>query len=82
MTPVGSNLVRKLFLIVGATMMLAACQQGQTGGGLGSLFGGSSTASGNSSAEGCGSGQSADFLHQNRPGGSDYSAVRCGFKGY
>ena len=32
--------------------------------------------------EGCGSGQSADILHQNRPGGSDYSAARCRGQGY
>ncbi len=33
-------------------------------------------------AQGCASGQSADLLHQNRPGGSDYSAMRCGTQGY
>ena len=32
--------------------------------------------------EGCASGQSADILHQNRPGGSDYSAARCRAQGY
>jgi hypothetical protein len=45
------------------------------------MFGGSSY-QGASSAEGCGSGERADVLHQNRPGGSDYSAIRCGVKGY
>lgn len=33
-------------------------------------------------ASGCGSGEPATFLHQNRPGGSDYSAVRCSEEGY
>ena len=40
---------------------------------------------GNSAApggEGCAGGQSADPLHQNRPGGSDYSTWRCHTKGY
>jgi hypothetical protein len=31
---------------------------------------------------GCAGGQQADPLHQNRPGGSDYSAWRCHTKGY
>ncbi|MGH7087774.1 MAG: hypothetical protein ACREFQ_02635 [Stellaceae bacterium] len=32
--------------------------------------------------QGCASGQTADMLHQNRPGGSDYSRARCGAAGY
>jgi hypothetical protein len=70
----------KILAIATLALMLAACQQGQSGG-LGSMFGGSSY-QGASSAEGCGSGERADVLHQNRPGGSDYSAIRCGVKGY
>jgi hypothetical protein len=70
----------KVLLVASAVLMLAACQQGQSGG-LGSMFSGSST-QGTSASDGCGSGQRADVLHQNRPGGSDYSAVRCGLKGY
>jgi hypothetical protein len=31
--------------------------------------------------EGCAGGQPADPLHQNRPGGSDYSTWRCHTKG-
>lgn len=32
--------------------------------------------------EGCAGGQEATPLHQNRPGGSDYSTFRCHTKGY
>ena len=32
--------------------------------------------------EGCAGGQEATPLHQNRPGGSDYSTWRCHTKGY
>lgn len=32
--------------------------------------------------QGCAGGQSADILHQNRPGGSDYDAARCRTQGY
>jgi hypothetical protein len=32
--------------------------------------------------EGCAGGERADVLHQNRPGGSDYSALRCRTRGY
>ena len=32
--------------------------------------------------EGCAGGQEATPLHQNRPGGSDYSTLRCHTKGY
>jgi hypothetical protein len=32
--------------------------------------------------EGCASGQTADFLHQNRPGGSDFNPARCRNEGY
>ena len=31
---------------------------------------------------GCASGRTADLLHQNRPGGSDFSATRCSADGY
>lgn len=32
--------------------------------------------------QGCASGQQADFLHQDRPGGSDYDPARCRRLGY
>jgi hypothetical protein len=32
--------------------------------------------------QGCASGQAADLLHQNRPGGSDFNAMRCSAEGY
>jgi hypothetical protein len=32
--------------------------------------------------EGCAGGEEATPLHQNRPGGSDYSTLRCHTKGY
>jgi hypothetical protein len=32
--------------------------------------------------EGCAGGQEATPLHQNRPGGSDHSTIRCHTKGY
>jgi hypothetical protein len=32
--------------------------------------------------QGCAGGQTADILHQNRPGGSDYDPARCRTQGY
>jgi hypothetical protein len=32
--------------------------------------------------QGCASGQGADFLHANRPGGTDYNPARCHYEGY
>lgn len=32
--------------------------------------------------QGCASGEQADMLHQNRPGGTDYSPARCRMQGY
>jgi hypothetical protein len=78
--------MNRVLAIVGITLALAACQQGRSNGGLSSLFDGSPASAGNSAgagaAQGCASGQQADVLHQNRPGGSDYSALRCGTRGY
>jgi hypothetical protein len=78
--------MNRLLVVAGMTLALAACQQGSSNGGLSSLFNSSPASAGNSAgasaAEGCRSGQQADFLHQNRPGGSDYSALRCGVRGY
>ena len=76
-------MVRRYLILGGTILALAACQNGSNGGLFGgrsantSGYGGSTTAQ-----EGCASGQQADVLHQNRPGGSDYSALRCHTKGY
>ena len=32
--------------------------------------------------QGCASGEPAGFLHQNRPGGTDFDATRCSADGY
>lgn len=32
--------------------------------------------------QGCASGRTATFLHQNFPGGSDFNATRCAGEGY
>ena len=75
-------MVRRYLILGGTILALAACQNGSNGG----LFGRSANTSGYGSSttaqEGCASGQQADVLHQNRPGGSDYSALRCHTKGY
>jgi hypothetical protein len=57
-------------------LLLAGCDQFQE-----SVDPGADTAAARA-ARGCASGQPADFLHQNRPGGSDYDARRCSGIGY
>jgi hypothetical protein len=32
--------------------------------------------------QGCASGRTASFLHENFPGGTDFNAVRCAGQGY
>jgi hypothetical protein len=71
--------MRKLALCTLALLALAACNDGRGG----SIFGSETPSSGaTTSSEGCASGQRADVLHQNRPGGSDYSTIRCHTQGY
>lgn len=80
-------MVRRYLILGGTILALAACQNGSGPLGNGGLFSGSSNntsgyGSSTTAQEGCASGQQADVLHQNRPGGSDYSMVRCHTKGY
>lgn len=72
-------------MILGAALALAACRERliETSGSSdhpASAF--ASPQVEGQAARGCGSGQPADFLHQNRPGGSDYDPLRCSQQGY
>lgn len=75
----------RLLVILGAALAPAACQEApiETSGSSdhpAPAF--ASPQVEEEAAQGCGSGQPADFLHQNRPGGSDYNPLRCRQKGY
>ena len=82
-------MVRRYLILGGTILTLAACQNGSSPLGNGGLFSGSSSntsgyggTTAQETQQGCASGQQADVLHQNRPGGSDYSMLRCHTKGY
>ncbi len=72
-------MVRRCMILGGVLLALAACQNGS--GPFGSTSS-SGYAYSTTPQQGCASGQRADVLHQNRPGGSDYSALRCHAEGY
>ncbi len=78
-------MVRRCMVLGGVLLALAACQNSGPYG-RGGPFSGSTNSSGyaysTTPQQGCASGQQADLLHQNRPGGSDYSALRCHTEGY
>ena len=91
-------MMSRVLMITAAVVALAACQRpydpysgaanpgygnpsygsGYSNPSYGSGYGSSASEVGN----GCAGGQPADPLHQNRPGGSDYSTWRCHTKGY
>jgi hypothetical protein len=90
-------MVSRVLIMTAAVVALAACQRpydpytgrANTGyanpsygdsSGYGYGYGNSAPA--REVGDGCAGGQQADPLHQNRPGGSDYSAWRCHTKGY
>lgn len=88
-------MVSRVLIVAAAVAALAACQRpydpytgrANTGYANPSYGSGYDPGYGNSAApegagEGCAGGQSASVLHQNRPGGSDYSTIRCHTKGY
>ncbi len=80
-------MIRRFLILGGGLLALAACQNSGGPFGNGGAFSGASTnssgyANSTTPQEGCASGQQADVLHQNRPGGSDYSMLRCHIKGY
>jgi hypothetical protein len=84
-------MVSRLLIVTATLLALAACQRpydpytGRANTGYGNPTYGSAYGYGNSAApvgEGCAGGQPADPLHQNRPGGSDYSTWRCHTRGY
>lgn len=70
------SIMPKIAAIAGVALLLAACTEGPNGP---ALYASPSAAA--SAQGGCGSGQQADLLHQNRPGGSDYSFTRCHLEG-
>jgi hypothetical protein len=79
-------------VIIGATVMaLTACASKpydartgtNTGAGYGNSVAPPEAPLGASGAnDGCAGDEPADALHQNRPGGSDHSTLRCHTKGY
>lgn len=84
-------MVSRVLIMTAAVVALAACQRpydpysgrantGYANPSYGSGYGSSAAPEG--VGEGCAGGQSASVLHQNRPGGSDYSTIRCHTKGY
>lgn len=71
------------FLVLGGVLVaLAACESGPFSGSSTEPAAYGSPAAAESAYEGCASGERADLLHQNRPGGSDYNSVRCRSEGY
>jgi hypothetical protein len=75
----------RLLMIIGAALILAACKEApiETSGSSDHPAPAYASPLVEQEAEqGCGSGRPADFLHQNRPGGSDYDALRCSRQGY
>lgn len=85
--------VKKIVIAAAMLLTLAACQNrtdraepATTGSGSSILSNQPPSYGANTPTErrleGCASGQSADILHQNRPGGSDYNAARCRVQGY
>jgi len=82
-------MVSRVLIVTAGLLALAACQRPYdpyTGRSnyhnpsYGSGYGSSAAPGGY--GEGCAGGQEATLLHQNRPGGSDYSTIRCHTKGY
>ena len=89
-------MISRVLMVTAAVAALAACERPYdpyTGGAnpgygnssysnpnYGSGYGSSAAPGGY--GEGCAGGQEATPLHQNRPGGSDYSTWRCHTKGY
>jgi hypothetical protein len=72
-------------LMIGAMVLaLAACERPYDPytGARNNGYGYGNSAAPQETGEGCAGGQQADPLHQNRPGGSDYSRLRCGTRGY
>lgn len=67
--------------LAAAASILAACNGTAGNGGVPSLFGSQPQTPAERAIQGCASGKTADFLHQDRPGGSDYSATRCSSEG-
>ena len=77
-------MLRSFLIPCAATLALAACESRAP-------YYGTSTApppayrspgAAQNAYQGCASGQAADLLHQNRPGGSDYDPSRCREEGY
>ena len=89
-------MISRVLIVTAGLLALAACQRpydpysGRANPGYGnSSYSNPSYGSGYGSSaapegygEGCAGGQQATVLHQNRPGGSDYSTIRCHTKGY
>ncbi|HWG79832.1 MAG TPA: hypothetical protein VN681_08665 [Stellaceae bacterium] len=84
-------MVSRVLIVTAGLLALAACQRpydpytgrantGYSNPSYGSGYGSSAAPGGY--GEGCAGGQQATLLHQNRPGGSDYSTIRCHTKGY
>ncbi len=78
-------MVHRFLLLGGVLMGLAACHNNPY------AMSGSSyapepvydnPAAARDAEQGCASGQQADLIHQNRPGGSDYNPLRCRTQGY
>ncbi len=59
------------FLCAAALLALAAC-----------TYAAPDTSPETRALEGCASGRTATLLHQNFPGGTDFSATRCAGEGY
>jgi hypothetical protein len=73
-------------LMIGAAVLaLAGCESRPYDpytGARNDGYGYGSSAAPQGTGDGCAGGQQADPLHQNRPGGSDYSRLRCRTRGY
>jgi hypothetical protein len=83
------RMLSKVLIVAVALTALAACQRpydpytgGANPGYSNSSYGYGSSTAPQGYGEGCAGGQQATLLHQNRPGGSDYSTWRCHTKGY
>ncbi len=78
-------MVHRFLLIGGVLMGLAACHHNpyeMSGSSYAPEPAYDNPAAASTAEQGCASGQQADLIHQNRPGGSDYNALRCRTQGY